>query len=212
MESHSVHVHGDFAAGMRSRSSARVTRGTFASGIPATAPSSGVSIAPDAVTDCRGIEMTAGLTVVVASRDGSLHERVIKHLRTVTSRHPSRAERRHEVVFETGDHATADRCAVVVAAPAGYARARSSGSRTCSVVRRLALSGRRRPSTGIATRAIPAQPSRSRQNVRGGHDKPHRWEPSRAVTRARRLAVSPPGRDKDGSKIDAGDEARPKLP
>lgn len=119
MESHSAHVHGDFAAGMRSRLGARGTRGTFGSGVTATAPTTAGSIPGDTVTDCRGIEMSAGLTVVVASRDGRMYERVIKHLRTVTAQHPLPYERRHEVVFENGDRATADRCAVVVAAPAG---------------------------------------------------------------------------------------------
>ena len=61
MESHSAHVHGDFAAGMRSRPSAHAARGTFASGRTATASPIAGSISGDTVTDCRGIEMSAGL-------------------------------------------------------------------------------------------------------------------------------------------------------
>lgn len=67
----------------------------------------------EGITDCRGIKITAGSVVVIASRDGRMHERVVKHLRTVTAQHPSPPERRHEVVFESGDHAVAGRCAVV---------------------------------------------------------------------------------------------------
>ena len=131
MESHSAHVHGDFAAGMRSRPSAHAARGTFASGITTTASTTAGSISGDTVTDCRGIEMSAGLTVVGGSRGGKWQ----------SLKHPSR---------RTGMR---------------------SSSKTV-ITGRGSVRRRRGGTGGLGT------------------------------------AVSPPGRNHDGSKIGDGDEAR----